>query len=92
MLIHQLIIKLIQEIKLYEFIKFFNCIFKKKSIQIRNTYSKVGSEIFQLLGFEKSDSIQRMNHILQYETELANVSCKLKLSIENRYIQRILKN
>jgi hypothetical protein len=37
---------------------------------------KVGSDILQLLGFEKNDSIKRMNHIIQFETELALVSRK----------------
>ncbi|CAF1583893.1 unnamed protein product, partial [Rotaria sordida] len=44
---------------------------------IREAYSKVGSDILQLLGFEKNDSIKRMDNIIQFETELAIVNCKL---------------
>ena len=37
----------------------------------------VGSDILQSLGFEKNDSMKRMNDIIQFETELAIVSRKL---------------
>ena len=37
----------------------------------------MGSDILQLLGFDKTDSIQRMNDIIQFETELAIINCKL---------------
>ncbi|CAF1023124.1 unnamed protein product [Rotaria magnacalcarata] len=45
---------------------------------IRETLSKVGSEILQLLGFEKNDSLKRMNDIIQFETELALVNLPME--------------
>ncbi|CAF1168465.1 unnamed protein product [Adineta steineri] len=47
--------------------------------KIRETYKKVGSDILQLLGFDKNDSIRRMNDIIQFETELAIVSLPMEI-------------
>ncbi|CAF1138593.1 unnamed protein product [Rotaria sordida] len=46
---------------------------------IREAYSKVGSDILQLLGFEKNDSIKRMDNIIQFETELAIVNLPMEI-------------
>ncbi|CAF4302839.1 unnamed protein product, partial [Adineta steineri] len=46
----------------------------ERNQKIRETYKKVGSDILQLLGFDKNDSIRCMNDIIQFETELAIVS------------------
>lgn len=45
-------------------------------LQIRDTYIKVASEILQLVGFGKKQAEKRINDIVQFETELAIVSCK----------------
>lgn len=37
----------------------------------------VASQVLQLIGFEKNQSEQRINDIIQFEMELAAVSCKL---------------
>lgn len=46
---------------------------------IRDTYSKVGSDVLQLLGFEKDDAIKRMNQIIQFEIELALISLPMEI-------------
>ncbi|CAF0883727.1 unnamed protein product [Adineta ricciae] len=47
--------------------------------KIRETYGKVASDILQLFGFEKNDSIKRVNDIIQFETELAAVSLPMEI-------------
>ncbi|CAF4685126.1 unnamed protein product [Rotaria sp. Silwood1] len=51
----------------------------EKNQNIREKFSEVGSDILQLLGFEKNDSRQRMNDIIQFETELAIVNLPMEI-------------
>jgi hypothetical protein len=36
----------------------------------------VASQVLQLIGFEKNESEERINNIIQFEIELATISCK----------------
>ncbi|CAF0940263.1 unnamed protein product [Rotaria sordida] len=46
---------------------------------IRDTYINVASSLLQLLGFEKNESMKRINDIIQFEIELATISLPMEV-------------
>ncbi|CAF3355230.1 unnamed protein product [Rotaria socialis] len=46
---------------------------------IRDTYINVASELLQLLGFEKNQSMKRIYDIMQFEIELAKISLPMEV-------------
>ncbi|UJR09778.1 hypothetical protein I4U23_014005 [Adineta vaga] len=47
--------------------------------KIMESYEKVGSDVLQLLGFNKDDSIKRMKNIIQFEKELAMINLPMEI-------------